>query len=239
VKIRRFDRYLGRKGRPLRELILNFHGLGEPHDLVDALEARYWWRADSFARLLDRLVDYPINASPKISITFDDGNASDCLVALPELSKRQLQASFFVCAGRIGMKNYLDSSMIKELLSAGMNIGSHGMDHLDWRTLNSERLEVEIVEARKRIEDAGQTPVKIVAIPFGAYNGRILKRLNRESWDCIYTSDRGSARVTDKVKPRETLLAAMQDGDILSELLSRPQLKTNIVRALRQGYKRL
>ena len=151
----------------------------QPHNLVDPLEARYWWSVDAFARLLDRILDYPFDASPKISITFDDGNASDYLFALPELAKRRLKASFFVCAGRIGTKNYLDGSMIRDLLGAGMNIGSHGMHHLDWRTLNLDRLDVEIVEARRKIEDVSQTAVEIVAIPFGSYDGRILKKLNQ------------------------------------------------------------
>jgi peptidoglycan/xylan/chitin deacetylase (PgdA/CDA1 family) len=223
----------------VQELILNFHGLGNPHSLVDLHEAQYWWRADSFARLLDQIVDRPNASSPKISITFDDGNASDYLLALPELGKRKLRASFFVCAARIGAKNYLSEAMIRDLLDAGMNIGSHGMSHLDWRMLNSESLEVEIVDARKKIEDVCQRPVRSVAIPFGSYDGRVLKKLNQESWDCIYTSDRGRARTTDKIKPRESLDATMQDRDILTELLARPRLKTLIVRALVQRYKKL
>ena len=159
-------------------------------------------------------------------------------MALPELAKRRLKASFFVCAGRIGIKNYLDGSMIRDLLGAGMNIGSHGMDHQDWRTLNSGSLEVEIVEARKKIEDISRSPVRIVAIPFGSYDRRVLRRLKPESWDCIYTSDRGRARLTAKIKPRETLDAAMQDRDILSELLTKPPVKTRIKQALLQFYKR-
>jgi peptidoglycan/xylan/chitin deacetylase (PgdA/CDA1 family) len=223
----------------VQELILNFHGLGDPHSFVDLHEAQYWWRGDSFARLLDQIVVRPDDADPRISITFDDGNASDYLLALPELGKRKLTASFFVCAARIGAKNYLDKSMIRDLLDAGMNIGSHGMNHLDWRMLNWASLEEEIVDARKKIEDVCQRPVRSVAIPFGSYDGRLLRRLIQDSWDCIYTSDRGRARITDKIKPRETLDATMQDRDILTELLAQPRLKTRIVRALAQHYKKL
>jgi peptidoglycan/xylan/chitin deacetylase (PgdA/CDA1 family) len=135
----------------VRELILNFHGLGEPHELVDAPERRYWWDTTSFASLLDQTLDRSADANPRISITFDDGNASDVLYALPELAKRRLVASFFICAGRIGKKHYLDESMIKDLLGAGMAIGSHGMNHLNWRNLSSSALDSEICDARKRL----------------------------------------------------------------------------------------
>src|SRR5262249_40125721 len=144
-----------------------------------------------------------------IRITFDDGNASDTHSALPELSKRGLTAEFFVCAGRVGKRHYLDQSMIKELLAEGMSIGSHGMDHRDWRTLDSLDLDVEIVDARHQLEDLTQRQVTKVAIPFGSYDRRILRRLKRESWQRIYTCDRGTTKSTSRTKTRETLSADM------------------------------
>jgi peptidoglycan/xylan/chitin deacetylase (PgdA/CDA1 family) len=222
----------------LRELILNLHGLGEPHGSIDEQEKLYWWNTSSFACLLDQIMDRPINVSPQISITFDDGNASDALLALPELAKRHLKASFFVCAGRIGLMHYLDKSMIKDLLDAGMSIGSHGLHHRDWRILNSKKLDEEIVDARKIIEDISQTSVRIVALPFGGYNRRVLMRLNQEQWDCIYTSDRGTVRPTARIKPRETLYGDMQSRNFLSELTTKAPIGVRMTRALTKLYKR-
>ena len=39
-------------------------------------------------------------------------------LALPELAKRDVKASFFVCAGQIGTKHYLDKSMIIDLIES-------------------------------------------------------------------------------------------------------------------------
>ena len=61
-----------------------------------------------------------------VVITFDDGNESDALIALPELVKRNLKAFFFVVGGRIGLPHYLDRVALRDLISAGMEIGSHG-----------------------------------------------------------------------------------------------------------------
>lgn len=135
----------------MRELILNLHGLGEPSAAVDEQEKQYWWSVSSFSWLLDLMADRLPGTSPKISITFDDGNASDALLALPELAKRDVKASFFVCAGRIGTKHYLDKSMIIDLIKSGMQIGSHGMHHRDWCTLGPNELDEEIVGARRRL----------------------------------------------------------------------------------------
>jgi len=184
------------------------------------------------------MLDRPLNADPKISITFDDGNASDALLALPELAKRKMIASFFVCAGRIGKRHYLDKAMIKDLLDAGMSIGSHGMDHRDWRSLDSRNLDVEIGIARRKLEDVTQRPVTTVSIPFGSYDRRVLSHVKQEPWECIYTSDRGLARFGSKIKPRETLSMDMQDRDVLLWLAMPPVVSVRIRRALSGLYKR-
>ena len=141
----------------MRELVLTLHGLGEPHAGVDEEERQYWWSSSAFARLLDSIGDRSPSINPKISITFDDGNASDALLALPELARRDLKASFFICAGRIGTKHYLDKSMIADLVQSGMYIGSHGMHHRDWRTLSASELGEEISAARRKLEDVSGT----------------------------------------------------------------------------------
>jgi peptidoglycan/xylan/chitin deacetylase (PgdA/CDA1 family) len=222
-----------------RELVLTFHGLGEPPDVVQAGERPYWWRKDSFARLLHELKIVPPSTKLKIAITFDDGNASDALIALPELAKNQLTASFFICAGRIGSTHYLDVPMIRDLLSNNMNIGSHGMNHQPWIGLSDRELEVEISDARRKLEDVTGTAVNDVAIPFGLYNRSVLTRLRKEPWRCIYTSDRGLASVDSTLKPRETIYTTMQGRNILQELLEKPSMYVLARRHLSGLYKRL
>ena len=222
----------------MRELILLFHGLGEPHHRVGPEELPYWLSVASFSRLLDQLLEFRNTTDLNVIITFDDGNASDVLFAFPELSKRGLLASFFVCAGRIGNEHYLDNSMIKDLLEGGMSIGSHGMDHRDWRVLDTLALEAEIGDARRKLEDTIQRPVTTVAIPFGSYDRRVLNRLMRDPWGCIYTSDRGFARSSAKVKPRESLNVTMQ-VDFLVRKLANPPPHIRIKHTLSRLYKRL
>jgi peptidoglycan/xylan/chitin deacetylase (PgdA/CDA1 family) len=220
-----------------RELVLIFHGVGEPHPKVDSEEKPYWLSRDRFTLLLNQILDLQTNTNTKISLTFDDGNASDITVALPELARRDLTASFFVCANRIGKQHYLSDVMIRELLGAGMRVGSHGMDHRDWRMLDEAGLRCEISEARHKLEDVIQRPVTRIAIPFGSYDRRVLSWLERERWDVIYTSDRGTTSVTSKFKPRTSIKATMRDDEILY-LLRSPHLHDELRKVVLSMWKR-
>lgn len=222
----------------MRELIINLHGIGEPPAAVDANEKPYWWSVEAFNLLLDQISGIPANTDPRVSLTFDDGNASDALLALPRLHRSGLFASFFVCAGRVGKRHYLDRSMIRDLLDAGMGVGSHGMNHVDWRTISSTDLEVEISGARKMLEAVVEQPITMAAIPFGSYDRRVLRRLKQERFDFIYTSDGGIADATSVIKPRETVDKGMQDCDVILEFMKSTPLRS-AARALSRLYKRI
>ena len=223
----------------MRELVITFHGLGDPPPYVPTGERPYWCNPATFADFLDRISELRDSSSLKLSITFDDGNASDFLIALPELLKRKLTAAFFVCAGRIGENGYLDSAMMRDLIRSNMHVGSHGMLHRPWPGLPARELEVEIVEARKIIEDVLGQQVTSAAVPFGLYNRRVLQRLRRASWQCIYTSDRGTTDEAAWLKPRHTIDATMQNQDILTEFSARQPVHTQARRMASNFYKRL
>ena len=197
-----------------RELILNFHGIGTPHSGVGPDEIPFWIPRRKFVALLDQIAYMSDAAGAQTTITFDDGNASDAIIAMPELTKRGLTATFFVCADRIGMPHYLDRGAIGEMLQTGMAIGTHGMRHCDWRALDDEALDAEIGEARERIAEACGRSVTTASIPFGSYDRRVLARLRREDLECVYTSDGGLARSDAWLKPRESLDATWSTWDI-------------------------
>jgi peptidoglycan/xylan/chitin deacetylase (PgdA/CDA1 family) len=221
-----------------RELILNFHGIGTPHPAVGPDERRVWMSREKFAALLDHVAAVQAAQPMPIAITFDDGNASDADIALEELSRRNLKAAFFVCAGRLDTPQYLSRAAVRDLLDAGMQVGSHGMHHRDWRTLDDATLDEEIGTARLQLEEACGRPVTTVAIPFGAYNRRVLTRVRAEGFACAYTSDRGYARRTAWLKPRNTLRLDSVEDDI-SRWLTRRAAVESALRDVYGLYRRL
>ena len=77
------------------------------------------------------------------------------------------------------------------------------------------------------------------AIPFGSYDRRILQRLRRERFECVYTSDRGLALSEAWLKPRDTIDRTWLEPDMRRVLTAKPSLKARLRRNLSMLYKRL
>ena len=94
-------------------LILNFHGIGGASREFEQGEQPYWLEVDAFTKILDVVAQAP----SQVMITFDDGNASDVLIAAPELRKRGLKAHFFVlAASRLIISHALSASSARALV---------------------------------------------------------------------------------------------------------------------------
>jgi peptidoglycan/xylan/chitin deacetylase (PgdA/CDA1 family) len=182
---------------------LTFHGIGEPERSLDDGEADVWLNRDGFEAVLDA-----VGRRDDVRITFDDGNASDVVHALPALRERGLTATFFVVAGRLGTPGFLDEAGVGELAAAGMAIGCHGMRHRAWRRLDEPSLHEELVGAKTMLEAIVRRPVTEAACPFGSYDRRVLSALRRSGYRHVYTSDRGPARRGDWLQARNTVQRA-------------------------------
>ena len=67
---------------------LGLHGIGSPHrGVTDDDERFYWVRRQAFTSLLQTIAVTREGSNLPVAITFDDGNESDALIALPELAK--------------------------------------------------------------------------------------------------------------------------------------------------------
>lgn len=181
-------------------MVLNFHRIGKPKREFDDGEADVCVEREQFVEILD-----VVSGRSDVHLTFDDGNSSDVTEALPELTRRGLQAEFFVCPARFGTAEFVDENDVRELHLAGMSLGSHGMDHVRWRRLEPSAIDREIVQAQRLLEDALQAPVETAACPFGAYDRRTLSALRAAGFKRVYTSDGGRAHAKDWLVARNTV----------------------------------
>lgn len=202
-----------------REFIFNFHGVGKPGRELVPGEERFWLSVDAFERSLDRLAELDPSRS-KIGITFDDGNISDIEIALPRLLARKLTARFFVLAGRLDAPQFLSSSDLKELRRAGMKIGTHGVNHVDWRFASDQVLDRELNDSRTQISGALGEPIDEIAVPYGAYDRRVLRWLLRSRYAAVFTSDGGSCASKGWLRPRTCIRADTELSD-LDDIVSR------------------
>jgi len=198
-------------------LYITFHGIGEPAVSIGKDEARYFVSEKVYKEIISSLTEIENACGISIHVTFDDGNISDLRSGLPALVDAGRTAAFFVLAGRIGETGYLGEDDIRTLHEAGMTIGSHGHDHVDWRALDEAGREREFVEARDRIAQVIGRPVEDVALPFGRFDRNVLSHLKALGYRRVFTSARGTTTpaswfcprtsMTCDVEPRRDLLA--------------------------------
>lgn len=202
-------------------MIINlcFHGLGACKREREAGEARYWMKEDVFLGVLDG-----VSARDDIGLSFDDGNRSDAEVALPALRERGLTATFFALAGRLGDPSSLNATDLRELTTAGMEIGSHGWSHIPWRDLDTAQERREFLEARTALEEAAGVRITEAALPLGRYDRRSLRGLRDAGYSAVYTSDRFPARPGSWLQARYSVTSDDTVDSVLAIIRHRPGL---------------
>lgn len=201
-----------------RHLInLCFHGIGTPRRDLEPGEDRYWITPALYEQVLEEVA-----GSSDVAISFDDGNASDIEIGLDGLRTHGRTATFFVIAARLDRPGSLSTADLRELRGHGMAIGSHGMDHVPWRSLPQGRLERELVEARELIGEAAGSPVSEAALPLGRYDRTVLSSLRRLDYQRVYSSDRRRAARYAWLQPRFSIRADDTIEGIRATVLARP-----------------
>lgn len=200
-----------------KPISLIFHGIGKPGRELEPGEAPYWIGTERFEAILDRIATTP----ERFILTFDDGNASDHQIALPRLAARGLNARFFLLSGRLNMPGSLDVQQIRSLASAGMMIGSHGVGHRDWTTLDTAAMKSELDASRTALEAACEHPVTEAGIPFGSYNARVLRAIRAVGYRCAWSSDRGRTDPAAFLRPRTSIRGDMTAAELDAVLAGR------------------
>lgn len=199
---------------------LCFHGIGAIDREREPGESRYWVAEDRFLRILDQ-----VRESPRVKLSFDDGNRSDHAIALPALLERGLHASFFALAGRLGDPDSLSPHDLRDLRNEGMTIGSHGWTHIPWRGLDDVNARRELVDARAVLAEASNGDVRDAAVPLGRYDRALLGRLERIGYRTVYTSDRFPARSSAWLQARYSVTAQDTGESVRSLLTSRMRVR--------------
>jgi peptidoglycan/xylan/chitin deacetylase (PgdA/CDA1 family) len=203
-------------------MIINlcFHGIGTIVSEREAGESKYWVTEKNFQRILDEVFE-----SPRVRLSFDDGNRSDVDIALPALRQRALSASFFPLAGRLTDPASLAAADLRALRHAGMVIGSHGWTHTPLRGLGEPDARRELVDARAVLAEASNGEISDAALPLGRYDRRLLRRLKLHGYRTVYTSDRMPARPTAWLQSRYSVTAEDTVESIRSVIRRRPGLR--------------
>jgi peptidoglycan/xylan/chitin deacetylase (PgdA/CDA1 family) len=204
--------------------IITFHSLDDSGSVISMSPRR-------FARIIDELaaagwrgcsVSEALAAwragghrPRRVGLSFDDAYRNLLDEALPLLRDAGFSATVFVVAGRCGKDNrwpgqpssiprleLLDWRQLEQLLAAGWEVGSHGLDHLTLPALSRERAARELRDARDLLQQRLGCEVPLFAYPYGALDATVLD-LARELYDGACGTRLALATTADLADPYE------------------------------------
>lgn len=152
-----------------------------------------------------------------VVITFDDNNLNAYNLAVPIMKKHGLIATFYIITNRLQNPQTIDASRVKELSASGMDIQSHSVTHSIMTYLSSTKLETELHESKKTLEDLIGKPVRSLAYPLTSHNKTVREAAKRAGYTSATIMDPRPA--TDKDDLYKLPRIMMTDDTKLSSVL--------------------
>lgn len=175
----------------MRRLILNYHAIADPARGLGDVDPVYGLGRAAFREQLAMIRDLGLPVLPLcgppagqtekgslgLSLTFDDGHASDTEVVLPLLAEFGMCATFFVPA-QLLVEEGAGRVRCRELIGAGHKVAAHGYRHRYLDGLPAAAQAFELQASKALLEDCLGQAVELFALPGGKY-GRQTLRLAR------------------------------------------------------------
>lgn len=123
-----------------------------------------------------------------IVITFDDGYEDNYAAAFPILLRQKMRGTFFVVTGKMGQPGYMNWEQTEKMSLAGMEIGSHTVNHYTLNEINLKELERELLSSRIMLENNLRSAAPIFANPFGETAPAVVELLGRTGYRAACSS---------------------------------------------------
>jgi len=129
-----------------------------------------------------------IDNAKKVILSFDDGYVGNYLCAFPELKAQGMVATFFCAVSLIGKKNMMTWSNLKEMISEGMSVQSHGFSHRPLASLSKEEIYEDLKRSKTELEDNLGERVAYLSLPHGSFNRHVISAAKEIGYEKICTS---------------------------------------------------
>ncbi len=126
-----------------------------------------------------RIADYMDGKACAVSLTFDDGMKEHYTIVAPELEKRGLRGTFWLCGAWIPEEAHHDTTHItwaeaSEMAEKGHEMSNHAWSHPYLTTLSEEDLRTEITRNDEAIlKNVGTKPTTF-CFPYNAFNEEVI-----------------------------------------------------------------
>jgi len=134
-----------------------------------------------------------------VLITFDDGYEGIYFLAVPELRKRQMHATFFIIPDAVNTVlqgyPYVTGKELQEMADDPLfSIGSHTMTHPFLTRIGPQERAEELARSKDYLEKLTGGPVPALAYPYGDYDGAVIAALKEAGYQAGFAvDDRGTA----------------------------------------------
>lgn len=223
--------------------ILEYHAIGEHPDWPQNMtiskakleEHLKYFKSNGYKMLsLSQMADRFRNRESVdkcVVMTFDDGYVDNHTNAFPLLQKYNAKATFFIVQSKIGLPNYMGYQEIGQLINAGMEIGSHTINHQVLTDIEPKFLTWEIATSKFFIKkDFNGYYVAGLSYPCGKYNDEIVEMADRYGYQYAVTGEDGT---TDFESFRKAPLLL---GRVIVDTGNLPYLLHKIDQAYLMGY---
>ena len=168
----------------MESAILTYHSLDDSGSVLST-------RPGLFRRQMHSLASRGIPVAPleevargrkALALTFDDGYENFAECAVPVLEELGLPATVFVVSGRCGgwsdwetaggapRLRLMDWGVLGSLPPRLISLGSHTVSHVNLTRLTAARMEAELGDSRREIEQRLGRAVPDLAYPYGSVN---------------------------------------------------------------------
>jgi peptidoglycan/xylan/chitin deacetylase (PgdA/CDA1 family) len=132
-----------------------------------------------------------------VVITFDDGNEDVYENAFPIMKEFGYIGTVYIIAGRLKTAGFLNKEQIRELLDAGWEIGSNGMNQI---AINYHYTSVwgEVAESRKKLEKTLGVVVETFAYPYGIVDG-IIQKVVKDNYKTAVTQGKSIRHILESI----------------------------------------
>ena len=125
------------------------------------------------------------NDKKEIALSFDAAWGSDKTSKILDiLEEHNVTANFFL----VGMWVDKNEDLVRQIDSAGLEIGTHSNTHPDFTKLSKKQMQLELTSSCSKIESITGKKVSLFRAPYGAYNNDVLSvaeglNLTTIQWD--------------------------------------------------------
>lgn len=145
-----------------------------------------------------------------VMLTFDDGYLDNYQKLLPLLKKYGMKAVVYCLADKSLKSNTWDQAageipaalmnerQIREMAESGhVEIGSHGLRHLNLTALSDKELHAELAQSKRILEQITGKPVLGFCYPYGEHDARVREATRKAGYRFGIAVDSGPVRLAD------------------------------------------